>query len=632
MVVRLEKFDRDKGVLLFRKAQDLKGRWPAELIRQAIPAAFPDRGHILQWAEPGKQTVMCALESYKWSHTYIDGLWFASTTTDWLSWNVSHPEPILLRTWCGRSQRLPGAAAAMLANREVVAPCLVGDNPDDLKTRRARVQRIRASLKLLDYNPRRDFLAWGTDDLTQLSGMPGFTHALLLPPIGADAHTAAAADFTGDGRPDLCLAGLGRAITVSNGGDYFAEAALPASLPGCRAAAWADYDGDGKPDLLLATPAGPKLYTNLGLGNFRDDSHLLPREPVYNLTAAAWLDYDGDGRPDILLANGFHGLRLYRNKGKADAPPAAPARPGAATLPAGLYFQDVSDAAGLGEKGVCSSRKGDVLSVCDVDGDGLPDFLYDGLLVLNTARGFVEARDYGLRYRPGGVGPSFGDYDGDGRPDLIVPQDTGCKLFRNYGGGHFRDVTEKVGLNAFKGHATSASWGDVDNDGHLDLVIGCLHGPNRYFHNGGDGTFEDATEALGLHKRIFNTQAVLLTDLNADGALDAVFNNEGQEPVVLLGTAQSLRRSALQIYVGGSGGTLGAQVRVLGNDGRALAEQQIARCEGRSQSLPVARFALSPGTYHVEVRYSCGLRRAREVEVVRGLTRATVDDRTSPVQ
>ena len=55
-----------------------------------------------------------------------------------------------------------------------------------------------------------------------------------------------------------------------------------------------------------------------GGGNFRDDSHFLPKEAGYNLTAAAWIDYDGDGRPDILLANGFHGLRLYRNNWRQD--------------------------------------------------------------------------------------------------------------------------------------------------------------------------------------------------------------------------------------------------------------------------------------------------------------------------
>src|SRR5262249_11632750 len=123
-------------------------------------------------------------------------------------------------------------------------------------------------------------------------------------------------DLNGDGKPDLCLAGGGRIALLQNGGESLNEITLPGAT-GCRAAVWADHNGDGKPDVLLPTPARPKLDTNEGRP-FRDDSHLLPHEPGYNLTAAAWIDYDGDGRPDLLLGNGFHGLRLYRNKGPVD--------------------------------------------------------------------------------------------------------------------------------------------------------------------------------------------------------------------------------------------------------------------------------------------------------------------------
>ena len=188
--------------------------------------------------------------------------------------------------------------------------------------------------------------------------------------------------------------------------------------------------------------------------------------------------------------------------------------------------------------------RGDTLTVCDVNGDGRPDFLYGagrGLLVLNTPKGFVEAKDCGISYRAGKVRPVFGDFDGDGHPDLFVPQPGGCKLFHNDGKGHFTDVTARSGdLANFTGYATCAAWGDLDKDGRLDLIVGCLKGPNRFFRNKGDGTFEDATEAVGLHQRVFNTQAVALVDLNGDGMLDVVFNNEGQESCVLLGNRELL--------------------------------------------------------------------------------------------
>jgi hypothetical protein len=252
------------------------------------------------------------------------------------------------------------------------------------------------------------------------------------------------------------------------------------------------------------------------------------------------------------------------------------------------------------------------------------------MLVRNTPNGFVEVKDSGMSYKTGRVGPVFGDYDGDGLPDLFVPQKDGCKLFHNEGGGKFTDVTEKAGLGKFTGWATSAAWGDVDNDGKLDLVVGCLRGTNRFFRNKGDGTFEDASEAIGLSQRIFNTQAVGLVDLNGDGVLDMVFNNEGQESCVLLGNPEWVaKRTPVTLHIAGKEGVVGSRVRVTDKGGKLVGVQQVSGGDGRGgQASPAARFALAPGTYRVEVVYSNGDRRAKELVVAGTHVKGVLDDQT----
>ncbi len=782
LVLRVEKVDKEKNLIVYRKVRDLKGAHPQEVVKHNIGrGGFHPREwqFTMEWAEPGKTAVF--FHNGGASETCIGTYWYqAYSGGEW--WNMSHAEPYLNRGFAGNPDKLAAAVTEMLAGREVVVPCMVDGNKEDLQLRRARIQRMKASLKIQDYNPKRDFVGWGGEDFVQLQGMPAFTQFAGLSRVDPEAQAISAADFDGDGKPDLCLVGATRTVVLHNGGNTLSEIALPVSA-GCRAAVWADYNGDGKPDLLLATLAGPRLFTNLGSGNFRDDSHLLPREPGYNLTAAAWMDYDGDGRPDLLLGNGFHGLRLYRNAGPVESgrPPLAfgtwhycgpfdnpgnrafdtvyapekeidlaakyPGKGGEEAvwkegkftdgqvngltlfkpehnqnaavylyreiecarpidIPVSLgsddtltvwlnrqklvsqnvqrgaapdqahavlklkegknallmkicqgggewqfYFEarvkappvvnwafaDVSAQVGLGPDGVGGTTKGDTLAVCDVNGDGRPDFLYGadgGVLVLNTPQGFVPSKESGIRYRPGKIGPVFGDFDGDGHPDLFAPQAGGCKLFRNDGAGRFRDVTAKAGdLATFVGHATCAAWGDFDNDGHSDLFVGCLRGPNRFFRNRGDATFEDTTEAVGLHQRVFNTQAVCLVDLNHDGALDAVFNNEGQDSAVLLGNAAwANKRTPVTLQLAGNGGITGGRVRVLDKAGRPHGTQAISGGDGRGgQPAPLARFALTPGSYRVEVRYSTGVVRAKDITVNDSPVRTVIDEQAPMV-
>jgi len=779
VVMRVEKVDKEKNMIIYKKVEDLKGKHPTDVIRHNIAKAKlkSDREWqaTMQWAEIGKTAVF--FHNGGASETCIGTYWYqAYPGGEW--WNQSHGEPYLGASFHGNIDKLVAAVKEIQAGRETVVPCMVYDKPT-MEKGTGKIQRLKASLKLQDYNPKRDFVGWGGEDFRRLLGMPGFTHYSALTRVDPEAQAISAVDFDGDGKADLCLVGASKVALLQNGGEAFTEVSLPGAA-GCRAAVWADYNSDGLPDLLLATPTGPKLYTNLGKAQFRDDSHLLPREAGYNLTAAAWLDHDGDGKPDLLLGNGFHGLRLYRNKGAAgDAkepmklgkwhhigpfdngnnqgfatayPPekeidlakkyegknkeeaawkAADFTDGAVNnlaifkpennigaavylfreiecaramdLPVSLgsddtltiwlneakvfelniqracaadqnqvtlklkegknkllmkvcngggpwefYFQakdntppritwtfeDVSTQVGFGPDGLGSTVKGDNLTVCDVNGDGRPDILYGagaGLLLLNNGKAFTEARDCGINCKFGKVGPVFADFDSTGFPSLLVPQlDGKCKLYKNDGKGRFTDVAAQAGdLGKNRGACTSAAWGDIDNDGHLDLLIGCLRGPNRVLRNKGDGTFEDITEALGLHQKIYNTQGVCLADLNKDGRLDMVFNNEGQDSCILLGDSALPRKNTpVTLAVKGTSGVIGSRLRVLDKDGKTVAVQSISGGDGRGgQHGPHARFALPPGNYKVEVRYTSGKTMTQDLTVAAAPMHAAIEEK-----
>jgi hypothetical protein len=346
-----------------------------------------------------------------------------------------------------------------------------------------------------------------------------------------EAGGVAAADYDGDGKVDLVEYGAGKVALLKNAGTSLEEAPLPYS-GGARAAVWGDWNGDKKPDLLLATPTGPVLLTNVGDGTFRDDTKLLPKEPYYALTTAAFIDQDGDGKLDILLANGYLGLRLYRNTG------AGPTAKGA--------FEDVSDKVGLGKNGIAAGQKGYCLAVGDVDGDGRVDFLYtagNGLLVRNTAKGFEVVADSGIAFKPGKVSPVLADFDADGKLDVTLVDGNQVKLLKNDGKGRFTDVTGQRGdLSQPVENAACLAWSDFNNTGRQDLFVGVLKGPNRFFKNGGDGKFADASDEIGLTQRVFNTRAICVVDLNGDKVPDVVFNNEGQESSVLIGNPKRIAK------------------------------------------------------------------------------------------
>ncbi|HSS99136.1 MAG TPA: tetratricopeptide repeat protein, partial [Terriglobales bacterium] len=119
-----------------------------------------------------------------------------------------------------------------------------------------------------------------------------------------------------------------------------------------------------------------------------------------------------------------------------------------------------------------------------------------------------------------GPGACFLDYDGDGKPDLLLtdngPQG-GVTLYHNAGNGKFEDVTKKAGLDPAM-HAIGCTAGDYDNDGAPDLALS-LNGRVLLLHNEKDGTFKDVTAASGIKSDGLNT-GVTFIDYDHDGDLD----------------------------------------------------------------------------------------------------------------
>ncbi len=290
-----------------------------------------------------------------------------------------------------------------------------------------------------------------------------------------------------------------------------------------------DVDGDGRLDLYFVqgAPLGPgakpdptatnRLYRQRANGTFEDVS--LPSgaaDPGYGM-GVAYADYDGDGDFDLFITN-FGANALYRNRGDGtfDSVTAA-AGIGAAAWSTGagffdadgdgdldLYVSNYVDFAFARHKW-CGNAEKRLRSYCHPDlYDGLADLLYrnngDGSFTdISQQAGLLRSvRD------AKGLGLAFGDFDGDGRQDVFVANDSAMNhLYLSGSDGRFGEqaLLAGVGFNAAGGAEAGmgVALGDFDGDGRVDLFLTHLdQETNTLYRNQGGGNFIDTTRRAGL--------------------------------------------------------------------------------------------------------------------------------------
>ena len=194
------------------------------------------------------------------------------------------------------------------------------------------------------------------------------------------------------------------------------------------------------------------------------------------------------------------------------------------------------------------SAAGGSVSVADFDGDGdLDAFVASGSsasqrLYLNDSGLFSDVTERaGLSPRgaPAAHAAVAGDYDNDGRLDLLLLRPGGARLLHQREGGSFEDVTDAAGVRSTPDLALSAAFVDVDHDGDLDIFIaggaratdgGERPAPNQLLRNGGNGTFADITRAAGLLDGQLRGIAIAPTDFDDRRDIDLVVLGRSSRP------------------------------------------------------------------------------------------------------
>ncbi len=318
----------------------------------------------------------------------------------------------------------------------------------------------------------------------------------------------------------------------------------------------ADYDNDGDNDLFvlrgawlgtLGEPIGNhpnSLLRNDGTGKFTDITIEAGLRDLHPVHSGVWADFDLDGYLDLFLGNesaqdpddrstiNVHRYQLFKNNMNGT-------------------FNNIAQLAGIDDFGFVKG-----VAAGDIDNDGDQDIyisrlgqrnqLFRNDIIPSGQLSFEEIAEEANVDQPLLSFPTwFWDFDNDGWEDIFVASYTSffqsdldkvaadylglderrnSRLYRNLGNGTFEDVTIEKNLNQML-LAMGANFGDIDNDGYLDLYIGTGQPalislvPNRIFKNDNGGYFHDVTTTCGLG-HLQKGHGISFADWDNDGDQD----------------------------------------------------------------------------------------------------------------
>ena len=356
---------------------------------------------------------------------------------------------------------------------------------------------------------------------------------------GSNPHAVAVADLNNDGNPDLIIPNYysdNVTIMLGNGKGGFTEpTGSPFASRTPMSVAVGDFDGDSRPDVAIGNFGSPfplgngnievtgtiSLFLGMGNGTFTP----APGNPfrLFGLgpSAAIARDLNGDGKLDLVATTSFR-INVLFGDGSGGFSPAPQATPG----PTGTELSS--------------------LAMADFDGDGKLDVAVSdvsrGQITIgfgNGAGAFLQTFNPLMRFDLGrfAVGIAVGDFNSDGRPDLVAAYGGGGSgtvlMWPAGSGGQF---TMPTFLHSFQGYATSIATGDFNNDGKLDWVA-ANGGRNNVIVMLGDGAGGFSAASGSPYAVGTLPAAVAAGDFNNDGKLDIITAN-GNDVTILLNSAQ----------------------------------------------------------------------------------------------